>query len=238
MNAIDKIAALNMGGLVRRAAMEKIGKEAIMGILQERGAAKILAEKLGFANSGALSAATGALGWREVSTRTAGNGESETVKDETKTQQPVKRKVSGFIPPQTLAWASRQLAAAFVAAGGDPDDVQDVDVTPSVFSEIPSFKTQRQGWLDHVKKMGGLDSEPMRALRAWLGVPLTAEQAELESKAIDTGKRKMRMKELAYNANRAHIIMRELGIDTAIIENLVDLVARIGFIDDHGNLVV
>ena len=237
MNAIDKIAALNLNGLVRRAAMEKIGKETIMGILQERGAAKILAEKLGFANSGALSVATGDLGWREVSTRN-GNGESETVKDETKTPHPVKRKISGFIPPQTLAWANRQIAAAFVAAGGDPDDVQDVDVTPSVFSEIPSFKMQRQGWIDHIKKMGGLDSEPMRALRAWLGVPLTAEQDELESKAIDTGKRKMRMKELAYNANRAHILMRELGIDTAIIENLVDLVARIGFIDDHGNLVV
>ena len=237
MNAIDKIAAMNLNGLVRRAAMEKIGKETIMGILQERGAAKILAEKLGFANSGALSVATGDLGWREVSTRN-GNGESETVKDETKTPQPVKRKISGFIPHQTLAWANRQIAAAFVAAGGDPDDVQDVDVTPSVFSEIPSFKMQRQGWIDHIKKMGGLDSEPMRALRAWLGVPLTAEQAEIENNEVNNGKKKLRIKELAYNVNRVNSLLQDLGLDSTAIQGLVDLVARIGFMDDNGNLVI
>lgn len=235
MNAQEKINALNLNGLVRRAAMEAIGKDIIMGILAERGAAKALAEKLGFANSGALSVATGDLGWREVGHRE--NGETES-KPESSPKQTVKR-TKGVLPTVTAAWAVTQLTAAHCAAGGDVDSFECPELTPESFRNIPAFKAQRDGWMKHIEtKLGGLDSDAAKDFRAWLGVPLTKEQADIESKAIDTGKRKMRMKELAYNVNRTEIILKELGIDSSSIQSLVDLVAKIGIADNFGNLVI
>lgn len=234
MNAQEKIDALNLNGKVRRAAMEVIGKDVIMGILQERGAAKILAEKLGFANSGALSVATGDLGWRGVSTRT-GNGESENKESKVV----VKRAAKCVLPAVTAAWAIAQLQGAWCALGNDPDEFDPPELTPEVFRNIPAFKAQRDGWLRHLaQKLGGLDSDAAKDFRAWLGVPLTAEQAEIENNEVNNGKKKLRMKELAYNVNRVNSLLQELGLDSTAIQGLVDLVARIGFMDDKGNLVI
>lgn len=232
MNAQEKIEALNLNGLVRRAAMEKIGKDTIMNILAERGTAKLLAEKLGFANSGALSVATGDLGWREIGHRENGAEKQENA------PKTVKR-MKGIIPSVTEVWASAQLMAAHCAAGGDVDSFEAPVITPDIFKNIPAFKMQRDGWLRHVDtKLGGIDSDAAKDFRIWLGAPLTAKQAESEAKAENTGKKKMRMKELAYNVNKSYSLLQELGIDSTPIQYLVDLVARIGFTDDHGNLVI
>lgn len=233
MNAIEKINTLNLNGLLRKAAMEKIGKDTIMGILAERGTAKLLAEKLGFANSGALSVATGDLGWREVGHR----GDSEKQENAPKT---VKR-MKGIIPSVTEVWASAQLMAAHCAAGGDSDTFEAPVITPDVFRSIPAFKMQRQGWLRHVNdKLGGIDSEASRDMRAWLGVPLTNNQAEIEENAKNTEKKKTMIAELAYSVNKVNSLLHELDFDSAsihAIQGLVDLVAKIGFQDDFGNLV-
>src|SRR5574343_1064787 len=72
------IDCLDLGGMTGRAAMKYVGQTCIMSILEHRGAAKLLAAKLGFANSGALSVATADLGWRVAGTRDdAGMGTSK-----------------------------------------------------------------------------------------------------------------------------------------------------------------
>lgn len=218
MNAQEKIAALNLNGKVRREAMQEIGQDTIMSILSERGSAKALAEKLQFANSGALSVATGDLGWREVGHRDNGDGEVEGEK------KPAKQRAKGVLPATTAAWAATQLMAAHCATGGDADEFDPPELTPEIFREIPAFRLQRNGWLKHIEeKLGGINGDAAKAFRQWLGVPITAAQAEAEAEAEVETRRKMKIASLKSCLDAAAKLANELmmlDVSNGIAETL------------------
>src|SRR5574343_1100833 len=87
------IDGLDLGGHTGREAMRFVGKDKIMSILANRGAAALLAARLGFAHSGVLSVATADLGWRESGTRDHDGGMG--------TSKP--RAVKGNLPSKTSA---------------------------------------------------------------------------------------------------------------------------------------
>src|SRR5574343_66568 len=157
----DLIDGLSLGGFQGRAAMKFVGRETIMSILANRGAAALLAEKLGFANSGVLSVATADLGWRTAGTRDH---------DGMGTKPRGNVKIKGSLPSKTSA-------AIAMVLGMNPaeDDIG--------WDEFTLARDQQgEDWVNHLfTRLGGRDSGGGKDFADWIESNTLADKARAEA---------------------------------------------------------
>src|SRR5574343_275846 len=202
------IDVLDLGGLTGRDAMRFVGQACIMSLLGHRGAAKLLAEKLGFASSGVLSVATAEMGWRVAGTRDADGG-NKTAKNV---------KIKGNLPSKTSAAIAKVLGLDLEYDDiGWPEYLRAVDM-------------QGADWIDHLYvRLGGRDSDGGKDFTAWIdsnrmadiakaeAVKAAAEKAAREADPLFQAKE--RIKRLDAKLNEKELEITELKARIAALQD-------------------
>ena len=156
------IDGLDLGGLSGREAMRYVGRETIMEILAVRGAGKLLAEKLGMANSGVLSVATADMGWREANTRN--NDGMSTAKRSRNV------KISGSLPFKTALAVARVLNI----------DPEETDIGWDEFTL--ALESHGEEWIAHLmSRLGGPETEGGKDLSMWIESNRAADAIRAEA---------------------------------------------------------
>ena len=201
-NVKDVIDSLDLGGMTGRDAMRHIGRETIMAILSVRGAAKLLSEKLGFANSGAISVATADLGWREAGTRDDGG---------MGTTKPRAVKIKGSLPSKTSA-------AIAIVIGLNPAE-DDIGWT----EYLRAVDMQGADWIDHLyHRLGGRNSDGGKDFTAWIDSNRAADAARAEAEARSNPRIKARNKSVEQLGKLLKVFEEGLWDDEfKIIQNAI-----------------
>lgn len=131
-------------------------------------------KEIGYANEGAAYNAArnaGILAGGQVSTGgNNGDGEKSTRK----------ARVKGCLPIEVEKWAVLSAQADFIRDGNDEDDFIIPEITPEFFISLRAVKNETKAYAKIIARIGGLNGEAGKALRAWAGKPLTLEQAKQE----------------------------------------------------------
>lgn len=181
---------------------------------------------LGFANSRAMYNALVAEGWIEQEKR-GPNGEGNN-------GEPKPRRAKGVLPAEIERWALLSAQADFIHAGNDPDDfIPPAEITPDWFFALRAVQMETPAYVEKaLSRIGGLDSDAGKALRAWAGRPLTAEQAAAEAAERESAAAATMLPKIARLLEKARALAEQSGLP---IESKIScLMNEAGLFDNDG----
>jgi hypothetical protein len=130
---------------------------------------EILVAEIGYANEGAAYNAarnSGIIAGGPVSTGNNGDGDKVRAK-----------RVKGCLPVEVERWVRSGMMADWVYAGNSTDDYEEPEeITPEIFLNHRPVKDETTAYRKILARIGGIDGDAGKALRAWVGRALTKAQ--------------------------------------------------------------
>lgn len=119
----------------------------------------------------------------------------------------------GVLPLEVWKWAILSSQADWIQSGNDPDDFVTPDVTPEFFFSLRAVRNETKAFSKIIDRIGGLDSDAGKALRAWAGEPLTLEQSEQEAAEREQAASATVMPKIAKLLSKALELAHKSGLE-------------------------